>query len=83
MPGVRFRLRPSERRELRLAPVEVAVIEVLRDPAAVEATDAELRDRIAELIDRGAVRPGLLAEEIADERHVGARHRWQELDLVT
>ena len=56
---------------MRLAPVEVAVIEVLRDPDAVEASDAELRRRIAELVERGAVRLGLLGDESAGERHLG------------
>ena len=82
MPGVRFRLRPFERRELRLDPIEVAVIEVLRDPAAIESTTAELRRRVSDLIARGAVRVDILADEIADERHTGARQRWQELGVV-
>lgn len=34
MPGVRFRSRPYSRRERRLTPVEVAVLEVLRGPDA-------------------------------------------------
>ena len=82
MSGVRFRLRPFERRELRLTPVEVAVIEVLREPGAVEATDAELRDRIADLVARGTIRADVVADEIAHERHVGARQHWRRLGLV-
>ena len=82
MSGVRFRLRPFERRELRLEPIEVAVIEVLRDPIAVEASDAAMRKRIAELIAAGTVRAHLVANEIAEERHLGARERWRRLELV-
>jgi hypothetical protein len=82
MPGVRFRLRPVERRELGLTAIEVAVLEILRDPAAVEATDAEVRHRLRELIRRGAIRADLIAEEVAEERHVGARRRWHDLEVA-
>ena len=82
MDGVRFRLRPFGRRELRLGPVEVAVLEVLRDPGAIEATPTDTRARLMELIETGAVRAALLADEIAEEHHVGARNRWRELELV-
>ena len=82
MEGVRFRLRPFGRRELRLGPVEVAVLEILRDPGSVDASWAETQQRFAELIASGAVRGDVLAGEIAEERHVGARLRWRELELV-
>jgi hypothetical protein len=67
---------------LRLGPVEVAVLEVLRDPGAIEATPRDTRARLMELIETGAVRATLLADEIAEEHHVGARNRWRELELV-
>ena len=59
MEGVRFRLRPFGRRELRLGPVEVAVLEILRDPGSVEASWAETRQRFAELL--GCNNPGSAA----------------------
>lgn len=82
MPGVRFRLRPFERRELRLQPIEVAVIEVMRDPGSIEDSVEEIRQRLTDLIRRGAIRGDVIAAEIADERHVGARERWRSLEMV-
>ena len=52
------------------------MIEVLRDPTAVEASDAEVRRRLLEFIGRGAVRSKFIAEEVAGEHHTGARRRW-------
>jgi Family of unknown function (DUF6088) len=82
MQGVRFRMRPFERREVGLTTIEVAVIEILRDPGAVEATDGETRQRLHDLIRRGAIRPELIAEEVAEERHIGARQRWKDLEVT-
>jgi Family of unknown function (DUF6088) len=82
MAGVRFRLRPYGRRELGLTPVEVAVLEVLRDPGSTETTWPEVQARFADLIATSVIRATVLADEVADERHLGARGRWRELDLV-
>jgi hypothetical protein len=79
MKGVRFRSRPYSRRERRLTPIEVAVLEVLRDPHAAEATWPQVAGRIRELIDQGEVRAGVLATEAADEPRVLARERWAEV----
>ncbi len=82
MPGVRFRLRPYGRRELQLTPAEVAVIEVLRDPGAAEASENDIRVRLRELIETGMVRAALVADEIAEEHHVGARALWRTMELI-
>jgi hypothetical protein len=76
MPGVRFCARPYSRRERRLTPVEVAVLEVLRDPQASEASWAQIVDRLRELITAGEVRVEVLAAEAATEPRVKARERW-------
>lgn len=82
MSGVRFRLRPYGRRQLGLTPIEVAVLEMLRDPDSAEATWAEVEVRIAELLISGSIRASLITDEVSDERHLGARNRWRALDLV-
>lgn len=76
MRGVRFRSRPYSRRERRLTPVEVAVLEVLRDPRSAEAPWPRVVARIRELIADGTVRAGVLAAEAATEPRVKARERW-------
>lgn len=82
MKGVRFRLRPYGRRGLGLTPVEVAVLEVFRDPGSAEMAWVEVEVRVAELIASGTIRASALAEEAAEERHVGARNLWRALHLV-
>jgi hypothetical protein len=77
--GVRFRARPIRRRGLALTPVEVAVIEILRDPGAAEATWTEVCERVAELFARGTVRAAITAEAVASEAHVDALDRWHQL----
>jgi len=81
MPGVRFRSRPYERRLRELRPAEVAVLEVLRDPGAVEAEWPVVREKVAELVAKGSVRKDTLTQETCDERHRAARALWA--DLVT
>ena len=82
MEGVRFRLRPYGRRELGLTSVEVAVLEILRDPGAVEATWTEVQTRLEQLITSGIIRVAVLAGAVSDERHLLVRGRWRELDLA-
>lgn len=74
--GVRFRSRPYSRRERRLTPVEVAVLEVLRDPLASEAPWPDVVLRIRELVAEGVVRAEVLDAEAATEPRVAARERW-------
>lgn len=76
MRGVRFRSRPHSRRERRLSPVEVAVLEVLRDPDAAEASWPRVVARIRELIADGTVRAEVLDAEASTEPRVKARERW-------
>jgi hypothetical protein len=76
MRGVRFRSRPYSRRERRLTPLEVAVLEVLRDPHAAEQPWPEVEDRIRELATDGSLRPAVLGAEASDEPRVQARERW-------
>jgi hypothetical protein len=79
MKGVRFRSRPYSRRERRLRPIEIAVLEVMRDPDAAEATWRQVARRIRELVDQGVVRAAVLGPEAADDPRVVARERWAEV----
>jgi hypothetical protein len=79
LQGVRFRSRSFTRREQRLSPTEVAVLEVLRDPAAAEVSWSVVEQRIGGLIASGKVRAGKLGAEVADEHHREARRRWVAL----
>lgn len=76
MRGVRFRSRPYSRRERRLTPVEVAVLEVLRDPHAAEVPWRRVEERIRELLADGTVRARVLDAEATSEPRVQARERW-------
>lgn len=83
IPGVRFSSRAFSRRELGLTPLEVAVIEVLRDwPDTVEADIDAFGDRLVELIATGQVRFDKIVDAVAAEHHVGLRERWAALRLV-
>lgn len=76
MPGVRFRSRPYARREQRLTPAEVAVLELLRDPHAAEAAWPRVVDRIRVLIADGSVRTAALHVAATEEPRIQARERW-------
>ncbi|MBA3741511.1 DUF6088 family protein [Sporichthya sp.] len=76
MPGVRFRSRPYSRREHRLTPAEVAVMEILRDPDSAEATWPQVAERIRDLIADGTVRAHVLDTQATNEPRVQARERW-------
>ncbi|MGH8997928.1 MAG: DUF6088 family protein [Acidimicrobiia bacterium] len=79
IPGVRFCSRPFTRRERRLRPLEVAVLELLRDPHAAEAPWPDVQSRVEKLMAERKVRPKLLAQEVAQEKHRPARERWSAL----
>lgn len=79
MSGARFRSRPYSRRERRLTPIEVAVLEVLRDPHAAEVPWPRVEDRIRELLADGTVRAQVLDAEATSEPRVQARERWAAL----
>jgi hypothetical protein len=76
VPGVRFTARPFARRERKLSPTEVAVLEVLREPLLAEASLEEVGRRIQRLVDVGQVRPQLIASSLADEHNLQARRHW-------
>lgn len=80
--GVRFRSRPYSRRELKMRPLEVAILEILRDPAAADAPWSDVKQRIDDLIASKQVRSQVLAVEVTAERHPDARHRWASLTAV-
>jgi hypothetical protein len=75
--GVRFRSRSFVRREHRLTPIEVSVIELLRYPDSSEEGWPDISERVAGLISENVVRREALDEVIRDERHRGARERWR------
>lgn len=79
MRGVQFRSRPYSRRERRLTPVEVAVLEVLRDPHSAEVPWPRVEERIRELLADGTVRAQVLDAEATSEPRVQARERWAEV----
>lgn len=79
MRGVRFRSRPYSRRERRLTPVEVAVLEVLRDPHAAEVPWPRVEEHIRELLADGTVRTPVLDAEATSEPRVQARERWAKV----
>lgn len=78
--AVRFVSRSIERRIRSLKPVEVAVIEVLRDgPNSVEAAWAEFGETVRRLATEHRIRPSLITEQVHAEHHIAARQRWGEL----
>lgn len=78
--GIRFVQRPIGRLLLGLRPMEVAVLEVLRDgPPSLEFDWSRLEDVIGDLSDRGIIRLDVLDRALTDERHRDARARWHQL----
>ena len=78
--AVRFVSRSIERRIRSLKPVEVAVIEVLRDgPNSIEAAWDEFGETVRRLAAEQRIRPSLIAEQVDAEHHIAARQRWGEL----
>lgn len=77
---IRFTQRSVERLVRHLSPSEVAVIEVLRaGPSVLEQGWEEMSEVVCRLAESGDVRVGVLADQIADEHHLGTRHRWAEM----
>lgn len=66
----------------RLRPLEIAVLEVLRDGGrTVDGGIPALGARVAELSAAGAIRKGMLAKAVACEPSVKARATWSALRL--
>ena len=77
VPGTQFCSRPPIRRELGLRPLEVAVLEVLRDwPMSVEVGWDDVVIRIHRLAESGEIRPTVIAKDVVEERRPGLRDRW-------
>lgn len=78
--GIRFVQRPVDRLLMGLRPMEVAVLEVLRDgPTGLEFDWSRLEDVIGDLSDRDIIRLDLLDRALTDEPHREARARWRKL----
>jgi hypothetical protein len=78
--GIRFTLRHPSRREFRLKPLEVALLEVLRDwPLTVESSWDDLVERTRTLIEGGAVRPSVVTKEVDTAHRRVARDGWCRL----
>lgn len=79
--GVRFRQRGYHRRALKLRPLEVAILEVLREePVVTEVSSSELAARVRRLIEDGTVRLPKLREAVALERDTRVRSRFAPLE---
>ncbi len=78
--GVRFTLRQLPRRDLRLRPHEVALIEVLRDwPDTVEVEWDTMAASARDLLTSGSLRPDRITKAIEAEHSPAARERWHHL----
>lgn len=82
LEGVRFRSRSYGRREHKMSPLEIAFIELLRDPGASEEPWRIVARRLSALVAEQKVRPDVIAEEIFEEKHLGARERWSALAVL-
>lgn len=83
VPGVRFASRSIERRIAALRPLEVALLEMLRDgPGALEASWRTVADTARRLAANGEIRPAIIETQLGHEHHVAARQRWAELSLT-
>jgi Family of unknown function (DUF6088) len=82
-PGVRFRPRAYERRMRELRPLEVAVLEVLRDPLIAETHWPEVMASVNQLISPQSIRSRELIEEAADEAQPLVRSRLAEILATT
>jgi hypothetical protein len=81
LKGARFRQRGCHRRELGLHPLEVALIETLKqERVIVEVSPAELTARVRELVDEGKIRLAKLRDALARERDVEARTRFTDME---
>lgn len=81
LDGVRFCARSFDRRLRGLRPLEVAVLEILRDPDSVEVEWSTVAERLTQMVGRGAIRPDVLDEEARDEAVLAVRERLKELAL--
>ena len=77
--GVRFRSRSFSRRERGLTPLEVALLEVLRDPGESDAGWRMIGERVSDLVAHARVRVDVITDEVAEEHHILARERWGAL----
>ena len=78
--GVRFTRRHPSRREFRLKPAEVALLEVLRDwPLTVESSWDDLVERARELIADSTIRPSAVTKEVEAAHRRAARDAWYRL----
>ncbi len=77
--GIQFRSRSYQRREHRLQPIEVAVLEMLRTESVVEESDALVVKVLRKLIRRGDIRRDVLTKVINYESARSVRQAWDEL----
>lgn len=78
--GTAFVSRSPDRGNRDLRPLEVAVIELLREGTRFIETDWEkAMDTVVRLVDSGDIRPQEIAQQVGQEHHVACRARWQHL----
>jgi hypothetical protein len=79
--GVHFTRRHVSRREIRLRPAEVALIEVLRDwPVTVESSWEDLVARSREFVTTGDIRPKVVTKGVEATHRRGVRDAWRRLE---
>lgn len=83
LPGVRFVSRSIERRIGGLRPLEVALLEVLRDgPVVIESRWGKVAETVRRLAAAGEIRLAVIEAQLPHEHHVAARHRWADFALT-
>lgn len=83
IPGVRFCSRTTRRRELGMRPLEVAVVEVLREwPMFVESDWNTVCCTIGSLVESSSVRPAVIAADVIAERHTKLREHWAAMQTT-
>ena len=79
--GVVFAARSVERRFRELEPLEVALIELMRDGTRyAEANWDDAETAVARLAESGTIRLRAVREQIDEEHHLAARTRWHAIE---
>lgn len=78
-PSLKFVSRSLVRLRLELSPVEVAVLEVLRDVSVAEGSWADVVAKVKELEKSGLLRRDALSTTVASESSIAASSSWRHI----